>query len=270
MSCFVSWNELRPCVEGGTRSECPACSRVISPTHPADVHGFIRSAISRTFAYNLWSSQHEKCPLLIFRSFNFACGTSAYAQSTWQPSGASSISLDRLVVAKVTTAADGVEQVSILKPTFQTETRSRMVTVQKCRDEERTRDIEDPTSGEISTQTYAVKVPYAEQVEQSYSICIRGNPERTDVRLDALSAWKVDGASVETNELKAILSTTKHVFLLAENANGNYVPDQYFSSVLDPEAIIVHVAKPAPTPASINATATIPVLSPSPVPTRAE
>lgn len=146
--------------------------------------------------------------------------------------------LDRLVVATIVKSTNGIEQVSILKPRWEGEIRTRTVMKYVPVTEERERKVTDPKSGEVRVERYSETVLHSVPEEQQYEVIFPAKgTDRSDVPLDKVTAWTIDGQPLSIDQLRPALSSPKRVFILPDLKEYQF--DPYFVATLDKNVIVM-------------------------------
>lgn len=162
------------------------------------------------------------------------------AKDKWTPSISPQISLERVVVAKLTATSTGDSQISILLPQWRTEQRTREISLTKCRKETRTRMVPDPSGTGSVEQSYTVAVPYSETVTQSYNLQIPEKSKRIDIPWEHAKLLRAPGELVTDGEAQKILASPQHAFLI-ETLTENFTVDEYHRSVLSKEFLVLWI-----------------------------
>lgn len=104
--------------------------------------------------------------------------------------------------------------------------------VVKYQTEERRRDVKDPKTGEMKTESYTVQVPY---IEESFTT------KRLEIPLENVRFWTTDNQSVTLEEASRLLRTPTRCLSFSRPGFSDRSPqlDPFYSSLLDKELLIV-------------------------------
>ncbi len=155
------------------------------------------------------------------------------------PAAYPSLRLDRLVLAKIVKSTDGIEQVSILKPRWKGEIRFQTVMKEVPVTETRTRTVTDPKSGEVRAEEYQHVKTVTVPEEQQYEVIVPAEgTDRSEVPLDKVTAWTIDGEPLSTDNLRRLLASQKRVFVLPD-FQQEYQFDPYFAVTVEKNVIVM-------------------------------
>jgi len=157
---------------------------------------------------------------------------SAFAQgSAWQPSRFPPFDFRDAAAAKIYSSENSVTVLGMVSPEIGT----RTINVSKTRTETRSRTVKDPQTGEELEQSYAVEVPYTEQIEQTFIM-----RRRIEVPVEDAKIWTFSGKALSAAEARTALSSAKRCFCIAnQRRKYNYQGDPFFAEMLTPDVLVI-------------------------------
>jgi hypothetical protein len=95
--------------------------------------------------------------------------------------------------------------------------------------------VVDPQTGDELTQTYAVEVPYTEEMEQAFMI-----RRRIEVPVEDTKVWTFSGKALSADEMRTTLSSVKRCFYIAnQRREYKFKGDPFFAEMLKPDVLVI-------------------------------
>jgi len=144
----------------------------------------------------------------------------------------SSLSFDNAAIVKIYRDISGDDVLGVIRHPSPI----RNIIVSKSRMETRTREVDDPTSGEKRTESYTVSVPYTEVLEQSTDIA-----PRLEIPVEHTRIWTSRGELLNPQDAKSLLSSPKRCFYLTRDvfAKRKDPVDPFYKKMLGENVVIV-------------------------------
>ncbi len=158
--------------------------------------------------------------------------------SPWKMVDPPAFNLANIVVAK----AKDANTLMVLVPQRAMETRTRTVPVTKTRSETRTKVVE--VDGNAVEEAYTVEVPYIEEIEQTYGVCVLTGTVRKELPAGDLRAWGLDGKPLPAQQVLQKLQSPTHVYLLGQDQPLEISP--YHAAVLNRNLMFLYHPEATP------------------------